>query len=502
MAIEPDGDHVPQERVPSGISGLDVVLRGGLLRDGLFIVQGEPGAGKTILGNQVCFNHVAAGGRALYLTLLAESHARMLMHIGPLGFFDATVIPSRLAYLSAFGALEKDGLPGLRDLIRREVQARGATLLVLDGFAAVLESSDSARTFKKFVNELQTQATLTGCTILLLTTVSSEPTPPEHTMVDGIIELTSRLYGRHAERDLQVRKLRGGSYLRGIHSFDISDRGITVYPRTEAWLTRPAATDGVGGAPVSTGLTQLDSMMGGGLPRHSTTLLVGPTGSGKTTLGLHFLAAVNQDEPALYFGLYENPAAILAKANALGLRLDGLRGSGAVELLWQSTTEGILDEVCQRLLDAVRRRGVRRLVIDGLSGFAALASEPDRLGRVFSALSNEFRTLDVATIYTAQADAVGATGGQRLNGWSPAAAPGIADSVVIMRFVELRSRLHRMISVLKVRDRASDPSMHEFSITGIGISIAPDPAGAEAILAETTQQPASGAKRSPRRSPA
>jgi len=285
MAIEPDGDHVPQERVPSGISGLDVVLRGGLLRDGLFIVQGEPGAGKTILGNQVCFNHVAAGGRALYLTLLAESHARMLMHIGPLGFFDATVIPSRLAYLSAFGALEKDGLPGLRDLIRREVQARGATLLVLDGFAAVLESSDSARTFKKFINELQTQATLTGCTILLLTTVSSEPTPPEHTMVDGIIELTSRLYGRHAERDLQVRKLRGGSYLRGIHSFDISDRGITVYPRTEAWLTRPAATDGVGGAPVSTGLTQLDSMMGGGLPRHSTTLLVGPTGRARPRSG-------------------------------------------------------------------------------------------------------------------------------------------------------------------------------------------------------------------------
>ena len=194
MATEPEADRPTNERVPTGIPELDEILLGGFLRDGIFLIEGDPGSGKTILGNQLCFNHVARGGHAVFMTLLAESHARMLMHIGDLEFFDASAIPSKLTYLSAFGVLERDGLPGLRDLIRREVQVRGATMLVLDGFAAAADSSNSPRAFKRFLNELQTQATMTGCTFLLLTAGSFDLQPPEHTMVDGIIELASRLY--------------------------------------------------------------------------------------------------------------------------------------------------------------------------------------------------------------------------------------------------------------------------------------------------------------------
>ena len=121
------------KRIPTGVPGLDTVLRGGFLRGGIFIVQGSPGAGKTILGNQICFHHVAQGGRALYVTLLAENHARMLLHIGQLGFFEEAVIPERLYYISAFRVLEQEGLPAMLNLLRREVQARGASVLVLDG---------------------------------------------------------------------------------------------------------------------------------------------------------------------------------------------------------------------------------------------------------------------------------------------------------------------------------------------------------------------------------
>ncbi len=135
----------------------------------------------------------------------------------------------------------------------------------------------------------------------------------------AFIELASRLYGRRAERDLQVRKMRGGGYLRGVHSFDITGRGITVYPRTEAWLGAAVVAGDVDSAPVPTGLATLDAMMCGGLPRYSITLLVGPTGTGKTTLGLHLLAQSTPDEPGLYFGLNESPTAILAKAKSLGL---------------------------------------------------------------------------------------------------------------------------------------------------------------------------------------
>src|SRR5438105_15011535 len=112
MATDESGPPL-LKRIPSGVPGLDAVLRGGFLRGGVFIVQGSPGAGKTILGNQICFHHVAAGGRALYATVLAENHARMLLHIGQLGFFEEKAIPDRLYYISAFLALEEEGLDGV-----------------------------------------------------------------------------------------------------------------------------------------------------------------------------------------------------------------------------------------------------------------------------------------------------------------------------------------------------------------------------------------------------
>jgi circadian clock protein KaiC len=343
------------ERVASSVSGLDTILRGGFLRGGIFIIQGAPGAGKTIFGNQICFGHVAQGGRALYVTMLAENHARMLLHIGQLGFFDESAIPSRLYYISAFPVLEESGLAGILELLRREVQGHDASVLVLDGLVAIEETAASSRELKKFIHELQAQAAIADCTMFLLTSASA--VSAEHTLVDGVIDLQTKLYGRRAERTLQLHKLRGGSYIRGEHSFRITDDGIVVYPRTEALLAHPSAVDRISGPAISTGLAQLDRMMGGGFPQHSTAMLIGPPGIGKTTVGLHFLSECNETAPGVLFGFYETPAALLNKANALGLRLNRLIEQGHVDIIWQPTTEGLLDEACHRLIEAVRRRG-------------------------------------------------------------------------------------------------------------------------------------------------
>ena len=161
------GDGPRLEKMPSGIEGLDVILRGGFLQGGITIVQGKPGAGKTILGNQLCFGHAAAGGRALYVTLLAESHARMLLHIGNLAFFRNSAIPDQLLYVSAFPVLEAEGIRGLLALLRREVSAFEATLLVLDGLVAAEKAASSDMEFKKFIHELQTHATAANCQMFL-----------------------------------------------------------------------------------------------------------------------------------------------------------------------------------------------------------------------------------------------------------------------------------------------------------------------------------------------
>jgi len=173
------------DRVSSGIGGFDTILAGGFIPGGITIVQGRPGAGKTILGNQMCFNHARAGGKALYVTLLAESRARMLMHLSNLDFFDQSAIPDRVYYVSAFSVLEADGLRGLLDLLRREVRAHGATMLVLDGLVAADLQTGSDVEFKKFIHELQIQATVTDCSMFLLTSGDADnQATAEHTMVD------------------------------------------------------------------------------------------------------------------------------------------------------------------------------------------------------------------------------------------------------------------------------------------------------------------------------
>ncbi|MFO1058374.1 MAG: ATPase domain-containing protein [Dongiaceae bacterium] len=471
----------PLARHPTGIGGLDIVLRGGYLAGGIHLVLGEPGAGKTILGNQLCFNHARAGGRALFVTLLAESHARMLSHIGELGFFDAGLIPGGVYYISALGTLERDGLPGLLDLLRREMAAHRATLLVLDGLVSAAHRGGSDIDVKKFIQELQVRAGLADCAIFLLTSGGRARTA-ELTMVDAVIELRNQPYGWQAQRDLQVLKRRGAGYLAGRHGCTISDAGLAVHPRIEAQFAAPTLQAWVDDSRLSIGVASIDAMLCGGLPRNSSTVLLGPPGSGKTTLCLQFLAGAGEDEPSLYFGFYEPPPAIRVKAATLGLV--GFGESGPVALAWQPATEGMLDEICARLLAEVERRRVRRLVIDGMNGLERLAVEPPRLPAVFTALSNELRARHVTTIYTRET-AVSFSPAERLapDDGAVGGLSSIAENIVLLRYVELRSLLYRLVSVLKVRDSAADHRLRIFDITGRGIVVDPDPARAEAVVA-------------------
>ena len=133
MAADPIGaaGQASLERVPTGIPGLDTVLGGGLLKAGIYIVRGEPGAGKTILGNQFCFNHAAAGHHAVYVTLMAETHDRMMQHMQTMSFFERARIPDGVYYVNGFRVLEEEGITGFIDLLRREQGGFGMGLWVV-----------------------------------------------------------------------------------------------------------------------------------------------------------------------------------------------------------------------------------------------------------------------------------------------------------------------------------------------------------------------------------
>ena len=155
-------------RFPSGIAGLDRILGGGLFIGGNYLVMGPPGAGKTILGNQLCFHHIATGGRATYLSLLAETSSRLLAALEPFTFYTPDPVGDALTYFSGYGVLEQEGLEGLLKLIRTETRNRRATLLVLDG-TAVLEGVSSPQDWMRFLHGLYVSAEITRCTTVLLT---------------------------------------------------------------------------------------------------------------------------------------------------------------------------------------------------------------------------------------------------------------------------------------------------------------------------------------------
>ena len=472
MSSEPQ----PLSRVRSGVKGLDDILQGGFFAGGLYIIEGAPGVGKTILGNQICFHQAAAGSKVLYITLIAETVGRMLLNIKGLGFYDEGMVGDGIFYVSGFNALKKDGLGGLLHLLRREVAARKATTLIVDGFASASDHAKSREDLKLFVQQLQTQADAAGCTVFLLSNPSEDKPSSEETMVDGIINLHTAVNDWRSMRELCVRKLRGSAYLQGVHSYDINGDGITVYPRLESLVSSDPDSNGDTKRLLS-GNKRLDTMLGGGFPARSATMIIGPSGTGKTSLGLQFLSQSNAEEPGLLFGFYETPARIRARAKSISSPLLTQLEAGHVQILWQAPNDLLLDELADRMLRNVKQRKVKRLVIDGLGGFKkALRSRP--IEPFFSALVHELRAHGVTAICTAEVDEiVGPTITVPLQGLSD-----VTDNHILLRFVESGASLYRLISILKVRESAFDSNLRELHFAEDGLELAEDSLSAKSIL--------------------
>ena len=440
------------------------------MRGGSYVIAGAPGAGKTILGNQMCFHHVAQGQQAVYVTLLAESHGRMLTHLKRMSFFDARVISQSLHYVSGYPALRTDNLRGLVAMVAKLIKRHRATLLVMDGLARISSFAPSSIEFKQFIHELNVLLEFTGCTVVLLTDNANDDIGyPARTMVDGLVELRDRMEGLRAVRELVVTKFRGGPFLRGVHFFEIDDDGIRLYPRLEARRAQPSREPAASNKRMSSGVAGLDAMTFGGLAEGTSTLVLGASGTGKTMLGLHFLAAgFAPKQPSLYFGFFESPARLLRKGDELGLRLTSQAGSGAFEVIWQPTGELIMDALAERLLERVQKNQVKRLVIDGLAGFEDSLARPDRLTHFFKALTNELRGLGVTTLVTGEtSEYIEPQIKLPLRG-----LPGVvAENIVLLRQVEIDSELRRAVAVIKTRESAHDQKVRELIIGDRGLEV-------------------------------
>lgn len=452
-------------RVSTGVPGLDRVLHGGLLPRSVYIIQGGPGEGKTILANQLCYHRAQHAERSLYVTLLTETHHRLIRHLREMEFMREQALGDSVFYESAFDTLRKDGLEGVLRFLVRNTRDRKASFIVLDGLFALEETAETERSFREFINDLSVFADMQGCTVLLLTNSERGAGSPEFTMVDGWIELNSQDDECRSYRFLCVHKFRGSGFVSGRHMLSIDGRGIHVYPRLEA--LRFDAVAAVPGSRVSSGIVGLDDLMDGGFPQASTTALVGPTGVGKTSFGLSFICQSTVAEPGLVFGFYEDARRLERRAAAIGVDLGELMESGAVNIMHFPPTEQIIDSLAEQLLDGVRRTGAKRLLVDGVDGFRQAAVHPSRLGRFFSMLTSLLRAEGVATLFTAELPEL--MGGEQQISFMPLSP--IAENIVLLRYAEIDSRLHRTVSIMKMRESGFSPDVHEFFLDRDGFGV-------------------------------
>lgn len=456
------------ERLPTGVANLDFILNGGLAVGGAYIIQGPPGAGKTILANQIAFHQAAQGKRIIYITLLSETHDRMLMHLSSLAYFSEAVVADRLTYVSGFPELAANGPAGVMKLVRDEREKRGADVIVLDGLFVIDEELNSHREFRLFVNQLQAYAHVSGCTMLLLTNAERNPSSPEYTMVDGWIELTDEEHEARSLRSLAVRKFRGGAFVRGRHMYRISDLGIELFPRLEAVIAEKPIDLPAPDGPVSTGVQALDHMLRGGIKRGSALLVAGPSGTGKTLLSLQFIAQSTAAEPGLFFGFFEGRSQLRTSAASIGIDLTALEQSGAVSMERRAPTEILIDEIAHDLLRLVRERRIKRLVIDGLAGFEQNLVYPNRWARFLTALGSALHELGVTVLYTrASPPAEDVSIAVHVPDVSP-----LVENVVTLRRVERNETVQRLVSVVKVRDSDPDMRLTPYTITEKGLVLA------------------------------
>ena len=464
----PTSRHASQ-RLSTGIHGLDVILHGGFLAGDLYLVRGASGTGKTVFGHQFCFSRAALGSQALYVTLLSEAHGRLVTHLQSFAFFRPEWIAQRVHYLSAYSALKEGGLPGLLKLIGTEIHRIGVDTLVIDGLGTASSAAADPLVIREFLHGIEAHATLAGCTTLITEIAGEAVTGAHEGQMDGIVVLSSESFGLRTLRTLEVTKIRGSGQMTGKHYFDITRRGLEVYPRSEALITELPLVQPDPSDRCAFGISGLDAMLDGGVARYSSTLLQGTTGCGKTLLGLHFLAeGARRGEQGLYVGFSETPEHLVRKAQGVSLNLDEPVKHGTLRFDVHVRGERLRDALLQNVIALCRERRVRRLYIDNLEPFTHEALDPTRAGPLMTALLDQVRSVECTVVVAYQLP----TSVAPEQCCPRASNEARFDNLVSVQVVERDAQLRRRVTILKARDSESDPCVRELRISSDGVSIA------------------------------
>lgn len=447
------------ERIRTGCPPLDGILGGGFPRHSINVIAGEPGAGKTMLAQQIVFASPPAGRPALYLTTLSEPLSKVLTYLQATRFADVSRVGQDVIYHSLAEELREhpEQLPARVEALIRQHRPR---LVVIDSFKAVADLMEHTRAWRRAVYETAALLSAYDTTTFLVGEypAPADPAPVEFAVADGILWLQRRQAGARDDRLLRVGKLRGSAFLDGRHSFSIDASGLQVYPR----LLPPAGPLGpqLTGERLQTGVRGLDRLVGSGWLRGTSTIVAGPSGAGKTIVGLHYLReGARRGEAGLLLTFQEHPAQIERLVTSLGWD-PGVLSREQLDVLYVSPVELHIDSLVHDLVRRIERQGVRRLVVDALGDLERGAGDPRRFADYVYALAQHAACRGVTTLLLLENDSP-------LDGplQVTSAVSHLSDNTVRLG-MELRGEgeLVRTVRVIKSRASAHDGSSHVLHI--------------------------------------
>jgi circadian clock protein KaiC len=457
-------DAVDFPRISTGNRQADEILGGGFPASSINIIMGQPGTGKTIFAQQLLFHNAKSDRPLLYLTTLSEPMAKVVSYAQRLRFFDVNKIGTGVIYEDLGAELSTEGpamlVPRMLDMIKRLSPA----VIVIDSFKAVHDLAQSTPEMRRMVSGLAGVLSAYDVTAFLLGEYTQEniESYPEFAVADSIVQFERNALGGRDERYVRVLKLRGSGYLEGQHAFRITENGLRVFPR----LVTPNFEEY---APLlertPTGIDGMDALVGGGLWRGSTTLVVGPTGAGKSTMGLQFaLGGAAAGEPALFVNFQENPAQVERMLRGLGVGPARAAAAG-FHHLYASPVELQIDSVIVDIFNFIQTRGVRRVVIDAVGDLITAASDRKRLHDFMYSLVQHFVVRNVTSMLNLEAIS-GITGTQdEEQRWSY-----MSDNVLVLSRAE-GGLAERSIRVIKTRNSNHDPAAHGMAIGADGVHI-------------------------------
>ena len=462
-----------EDKAHTGIEGLDDVLAGGLHRNRLYLVEGHPGTGKTTLALQFLLEGRDRGERVLYFTLAetaeelrhsAESHGWSLDGVEIFEVISAEALLDESQRQSLLYSSDLELGETTKSIFAKMDEFKPARV-VIDSLSEIRLLAQSSLRYRRQVLAMKHRFSQQGATVLLLDDMTSEALDKTvHSVAHGVIKLEELAPDYGAERRrLRIVKYRGQRYRGGFHDFNIHEGGIMLFPALVAAEHRI----GFGRDKVGSGIETFDELLGGGLERGTSALVLGPAGSGKTLLTLSFIfAALRRGERAAIFAFDEDIGLLAARANSMGMDLAQHTQSGQLVLQQIDAAEHSPGEFAYRVRDCVEKHNVTTVLIDSLNGYQlAMPEERYLILHMHELLTYLNRNGIVTFLTVAQHGLVGS------DMQSPVDLTYLSDTVILLRYFEAMGRVRRAVSVIKKRDGFHENAIREFLISGKGVQV-------------------------------